>query len=105
MASIRTWVEEYTDWVHREVHAGHHCGEANHHTCQPEAVANGCSPCPAESRLGNGVVLRSTRAELSRAFKKAKHQYTQKIQINISHTRDTRHKLQGIQALTDYKTT
>ncbi|KAL0160672.1 hypothetical protein M9458_044397, partial [Cirrhinus mrigala] len=49
------------------------------------------------------AALKTARANLSHGIKKAKHQYAQKINNNLSDSEDTRSLWQAIQTITDYK--
>lgn len=55
------------------------------------------------SDLGGWVDLRTARAQLSHAIRRAKCQYAKKILNYFCDTRDTRHMRQGIQTWRDYK--
>nr|XP_055074620.1 uncharacterized protein LOC129454148 [Misgurnus anguillicaudatus] len=59
----------------------------------------------AAFRSGDGRLLRVARAQLSKAIRKAKRMYAQKIYNHFCDAKDPRRMWQGIQALTDYKVT
>lgn len=59
----------------------------------------------AAFRSGDGRLLRLARAQLSKAIRKAKCMYAQKIHNHFCDAKDPRPMWQGIQALTDYKVT
>ncbi|KAK3532858.1 hypothetical protein QTP70_000249 [Hemibagrus guttatus] len=56
-------------------------------------------------RAGDKEALRTTRAKLSRAIKEAKHTHAQRIHSHFQDSGDSRRMWQGIQAITNYKTT
>ncbi|MCI4376387.1 hypothetical protein PGIGA_G00187890 [Pangasianodon gigas] len=56
-------------------------------------------------RAGNKVALRTVRAKLSRAIREAKRMHAQRIHNYFKTSRDTRRMWQGIQAITNYRTT
>ncbi|KAK3565368.1 hypothetical protein QTP86_007114 [Hemibagrus guttatus] len=56
-------------------------------------------------RAGVKEALRTARAKLSRAIKEVKRTHTQRIHGHFQDSRDSRRMWQGIQAITNYKTT
>ncbi|KAK3559108.1 hypothetical protein QTP86_004097 [Hemibagrus guttatus] len=56
-------------------------------------------------RAGDKEALRTARAKLSRAIKEAKRTHAQRIHGHFQDSRDSRRMWQGIQAITNYKTT
>ncbi|KAK3567736.1 hypothetical protein QTP86_024052, partial [Hemibagrus guttatus] len=56
-------------------------------------------------RAGDKEALRTARAKLSRAIKEAKRMHAQRIHGHFQDSGDSRHMWQGIQAITNYKTT
>ncbi|KAK3511316.1 hypothetical protein QTP70_000387 [Hemibagrus guttatus] len=56
-------------------------------------------------RAGDKAALRTARAKLSRAIREAKHTHTQRIHGHFQDSRDSRHMWQGIQVITNHKTT
>ncbi|MCJ8749343.1 hypothetical protein PDJAM_G00175160 [Pangasius djambal] len=56
-------------------------------------------------RARDKVALRTARAELSRAIREAKRAHAKKIHGHFQDSGDTRRMWQGIQAITNYKTT
>ncbi|KAK2912264.1 hypothetical protein Q8A73_006377 [Channa argus] len=59
----------------------------------------------AAFRTGDKTALRTAKAKLSRAIKEAKRAHTKKIHDHFEDSGDTRRMWQGIQAITNYKTT
>ncbi|KAK3506751.1 hypothetical protein QTP70_023747 [Hemibagrus guttatus] len=51
------------------------------------------------------MALKTARAKLSRATKEAKHAHTQRIHSHFQDNRDSQDMWQGIQAITNYRTT
>ncbi|KAI5087280.1 gastrula zinc finger protein XlCGF28.1-like [Silurus meridionalis] len=56
-------------------------------------------------RSGDKAALKTARAKLSRAIREAKHAHAKKIHNHFQDSGDTRRMWQGIQAITNYKTT
>ncbi|KAK3559192.1 hypothetical protein QTP86_005186 [Hemibagrus guttatus] len=56
-------------------------------------------------RAGDKEALRTARAKLSRAIKEAKRTHAQRIHGHFQDSGDSRRMWQGIQAITNYKTT
>ena len=56
-------------------------------------------------RSGDTQAYSSSRADLKRGIKKAKHRYKLKIEEHFKNNSDPRRMWQGIQAITDYKPT
>ncbi|KAK3537570.1 hypothetical protein QTP70_014366 [Hemibagrus guttatus] len=56
-------------------------------------------------RAGDKEALRTARAKLSRAIREAKHAHAQRIYGHFQDSGDSRRMWQGIQAITNYKTT
>ncbi|KAK3507128.1 hypothetical protein QTP70_007960 [Hemibagrus guttatus] len=56
-------------------------------------------------RAGDKMALRTARAKLSRAIREAKRTHTQRIHGHFQDSRDSWRMWQGIQAITNYKTT
>ena len=56
-------------------------------------------------RSGDAQAYSSSRADLKRGIKKAKHCYTLRIEEHFKNNSDPRRMWQGIQAITDYKPT
>ncbi|KAK3564155.1 hypothetical protein QTP86_009038 [Hemibagrus guttatus] len=56
-------------------------------------------------KAGDKEALRTARAKLFRAIKEAKHTHTQRIHGHFQDSGDSRHMWQGIQVITNYKTT
>ncbi|KAK3555576.1 hypothetical protein QTP86_022017 [Hemibagrus guttatus] len=56
-------------------------------------------------RAGDKAALRTERAKLSRAIREAKRTHAQRIHGHFQDSGDSRHMWQGIQAITNYKTT
>ncbi|KAK3518362.1 hypothetical protein QTP86_018292, partial [Hemibagrus guttatus] len=56
-------------------------------------------------RAGDKEALRTARAKLSRAIREAKRMHAQRIHSHFQDCRDSRYMWQGIQAITNYKTT
>ncbi|KAK2878201.1 hypothetical protein Q8A73_012383 [Channa argus] len=59
----------------------------------------------AAFRTGDKTALRTARAKLSRAIREAKRAHSKKIHDHFEDSGDTRRMWQGIQAITNYKTT
>ncbi|KAK3511889.1 hypothetical protein QTP70_027488, partial [Hemibagrus guttatus] len=68
----------------------------HHHTNQMTAE---------DFRAGDKVALRTARAKLSQAIREVKRTHAQRIHGHFQDSRDFRHMWQGIQAITNYKTT
>ncbi|KAK3515250.1 hypothetical protein QTP70_012923, partial [Hemibagrus guttatus] len=56
-------------------------------------------------RAGDKAALRTARGKLSRAIREAKHTHAQRIHAHFQDSRDSQRMWQGIQEITDYKTT
>ncbi|KAI5629970.1 gastrula zinc finger protein XlCGF28.1-like [Silurus asotus] len=56
-------------------------------------------------RAGDKTALKTARAKLSRAIREAKHAHAKRIHGHFQDSGDTRRMWQGIQAITNYKTT
>uniref|UniRef100_A0A3B4TE14 Reverse transcriptase domain-containing protein n=1 Tax=Seriola dumerili TaxID=41447 RepID=A0A3B4TE14_SERDU len=59
----------------------------------------------AAFRSGDALAYRSSRADLKRGIKEAKHSYKLRIEEHFKDNSDPRRMWQGIQAITDYKST
>ncbi|KAI4892919.1 hypothetical protein NFI96_001300 [Prochilodus magdalenae] len=83
----------------------------HHHTSQPEAVDDCRGACSAEGfvtsafKEGDKAALRKARAKLSRGIREAKRAHGQSIHSHFRDSGDTRRMWQGIQAITNYRTT